>query len=146
MRFLQKEWKEQIVIVKRNHQSAASGTEKFPAATAAWICSSEKPISLRMRNNSPKVCGKKKIHSQQKLKKRRKMASIKKRTTKQINQVVSSDTALIWLTFKTESRISSKYQRPRSIWATSQQTINLSKYHTLDDQPDENHVMRPWCR
>lgn len=43
------------------------------------------------------------------------MASIKKRTTKQINQVVSSDTALIWLTFKTESRISSKYQRPRSI-------------------------------
>lgn len=41
---------------RKTHHSAASGTEKCPACIAAWICSSVKPISLRMRNKSPIVC------------------------------------------------------------------------------------------
>lgn len=45
------------------HHSAASATEKCPACTAAWICSSENPISLRMRNNSPIVWWRRKLRS-----------------------------------------------------------------------------------
>lgn len=51
------------------YHSAASGTEKWPACTAAWICSSVKPISLRMRNNSPIVWKTSKSYRHQKARK-----------------------------------------------------------------------------
>lgn len=40
---------------RKTHHSVASATEKWPACTAAWICSSVNPISPRTRNNSPIV-------------------------------------------------------------------------------------------